>query len=87
MKLLISATCMAVAFLAGCASSEAKLSSTLGPRPGANTTAESTGTLQVFTAYRKIASEVNFKEFFTGEKALREFDEPAHTWMGVGHQA
>ena len=80
MKSIVSASvCMCAVCLMGCASSETRISSPLGPRPGATTSAEPSGTLQVFSAHQKVDSDINFEEFFAGAEALREFDEPAHT--------
>lgn len=80
MKSIDSASvCICAVCLMGCASSETRVSSPLGPRPGAITSTEPSGALQVFSARQKADSDINFEEFFAGEAALREFDEPAHT--------
>ncbi len=80
MKSIASASvCICAVCLVGCASSETRLPSPLGPRPGATTRLEACGILQVFSAHQEMDSDINFEEFFTGEEALREFDEPAHT--------
>src|SRR5512135_2462966 len=77
--LYLAAASMAAACLIGCASTETRLSTPLGPRPGSQVNAGNSGALQVFTAQQRVVDDVKFEEFFAGEESLKLFDELAHT--------